>query len=443
MPSTRSQAVFATLERRILDGELEPGTRLPTHRDLAREHGIALETASRIYRRLAHAGLVTGETGRGTFVRDRSSAAGLGPRPPLSVPVLADLSVNEPLAPEQTDMLRTALRQLAGSGNLDALLHQEPAGGRLRDRRVVATYLLSRGIDVPPANVLITNGSQQGLDAALDATTRPGDVIAVGDLSYPGMRMLAQSRKHDFAPVPVGSDGPDLDALDRVVAQRRVRAIYSEPTMHNPMSWVLSLEQRERIVEIARRHDVMLIEDGTYAFLAPDAPPPLQALAPERTVYVASLSKNFATGLRFGFMVAPDALIEGLRSGLRASTYGAPSIVTALAVGWIADGSVERMEAERRADAARRQRAVRAALSGYELVTHPNSYIVWLRLHPGQRMDAVAAALAAKGILVGTADRYATNGKPPHALRLAIGTVPHDVLVAALRELRAVLDSMG
>lgn len=443
MGSRRSQEVFADLERRILTGELEPGARLPTHRELAREHGIALETASRIYRRLAHAGLVTGETGRGTFVRDRSTPAGLGPRPDLPVPVVADLSVNEPLAPGQTEMLRNALRQLASAGNLDALLHQEPAGGRFKDRRIVATYLLSRGIDVPPQNVLITNGSQQGLDAALDATTNPGDVIAIGDLSYPGMRMLAQSRKHEFAPVPVGPEGPDLEALDRIVQHRRVRAIYSEPTMHNPMSWVLSLEQRQRIVEIARRHDVHLIEDGTYAFLAPDAPPPLQALAPERTVYVASLSKNFATGLRFGFIVAPDPLIEGLQSGLRASTYGAPSIVTALAVGWLAGGSVERMEEERRRDAQRRQRAVRTILAGCDLVTHPNSYIVWLRLAPGQRMDAVAAALAAKGILVATADRYATNGKPPHALRLAIGTVPHETLVAALRELRAVLDSTG
>jgi len=442
MPRNSGQQVVDELARRIRAGELPAGTRLPTHRELARRHGIALETATRVYRRLAHMGLTAGEAGRGTFVREQMAPVDLGPARG-AVPVAVNLAVNEPLAPEQSDLLRRSLRSLAASGNLEALLYQEPAGGRTKDRRVVATYLLSRGIDVPPANVLITNGSQQGLDAALDATTSPGDMIAIGSLSYPGMRMLAQSRKHPFATVPVEAEGPDLAALDRACAGRGVRAVYTEPTMHNPMSWVLTLEQRRRIVEIARRHDVWIIEDGTYAFLAPDAPPPLQALAPERTVYVASLSKNFATGLRFGFVVAPDPLIAHLEGGLRASTYGSPSLVTALAVGWIADGTVERMEAERRVDARRRQAIARAALRGYELVTHPSSYIVWLRLRPGQRMDLVAALLAERGIAVGTAERYATDGRAPHALRLAIGTPPLEVLERALADVRATLDAVG
>ena len=443
MQRSRNQQVLDEMASRIRSGELSAGTRLPTHRELARQHGIALETATRIYRKLTHMGLVVGEAGRGTYVRDQLGYDGLEPTRRLPVPLYADLSVNEPLAPGQVDQLRQALKQLAGAGNLDALLYQQPPGGRVQDRRVVATYLLSRGIDVPPANVLITNGSQQGLDAALEATTGPGDLIAIDSLSYPGMRMLAESRKHDFAPVPVSPDGPDLDALERACRSRQVRAIYTEPTMHNPLSWVLSIEQRERIVEIARMADAYIIEDGTYAFLAPDAPPPIQALAPERTVYVASLSKNLATGLRFGYLVAPEELIVRLRSGLRASTYGSPSIVTSLAVGWLADGTVERMEEERRIDARRRQAVVRAVLRDYEMVSHPSSYIVWLLLRPGQRMDAVAAALAERGILVGTADRYATDGHPPHALRIAIGTPPLELLVDALGIVQATLDSIG
>jgi DNA-binding transcriptional MocR family regulator len=212
------------------------------------------------------------------------------------------------------------------------------------------------------------------------------------------------------------------------------------PTMHNPLSWVLTESQRARIVEIARRREAWIIEDGTYAFLAPDAPPPIAAIAPERTVYVASLSKNVATGLRFGYVVGPDAMIEHLRGGLRASTYGSPSIVTAVAVGWLADGTVEQLESYRRADAQHRQAIARAALGHTDYVTHPNSYILWLRLRPPQRMAAVATALAAGGVMVGTADRYATNGNAPHALRVAIGTPPQDVLAVALDRVKAALD---
>jgi len=443
MPRTTSRQVLDDLAGRIRSGDLPAGTRLPTHRELARRHGVALETASRIYRQLAHMGLTTGEAGRGTYVREQMAPVDLNPARRLDTSAMTNLAINEPLAQGQGELLRKALRGLAATGQIESLLYQEPAGGRTKDRRVVATYLLSRGIDVPPANVLITNGSQQGLDAALDATTRPGDLVAIGEISYPGMRMLAESRKHEFASVPIGPDGPDLDALDRICARRKVRAIYTEPTMHNPLSWVLSIQQRERLVAIARRHDVHLIEDGTYAFLAPDAPPPLQALAPERTVYVASLSKNFATGLRFGFLVAPPPLIARLTSGLRASTYGSPSVITALAVGWLADGSVERMESERRADAAERQAIARRVLRGYDLVTHPTSYIIWLPLPPEQRMDQVEAALAERGVAVGTAERYATNGRPPHALRLAIGTPSLEALEAALGTVRSVLDGAG
>lgn len=443
MHRSSNQQVLDDLASQIRSGVLPAGTRLPTHRDLARQHGMALETATRIYRKLAYMGLVVGEAGRGTYVRDQLGYDGLEPTRTLSVPLYADLSVNEPIMPGQVDLLRQALKRLAGAGNLDALLYQQPPGGRTQDRRAVATYLLSRGIDVPPRNVLITNGSQQGLDAALDATTTPGDLIAIDSLSYPGMRMLAESRKHEFAPIPVSPEGPDLDVLERICRSRQVTAIYTEPTMHNPLSWVLSFDQRKRILEIARKAGAYIIEDGTYAFLAREAPPPIQTLAPERTVYVASLSKSLATGLRFGYVVAPEDLIVKLRGGLRASTYGSPSIVSALAVGWLADGTVERMEEERRIDAARRQAIVRTALRDYELISHPSSYITWLLLKPGQRMDAVAAALAERGILVGTADRYATNGHPPHALRLAIGTPPLELLVDALGVVRTILNSIG
>lgn len=438
----RNQIVLDDLERRIRSGDLPAGTRLPTHRDLAREHGIALETATRIYKRLSHMGLIVGEAGRGTYVREPTSFEGLESDTRPRGGLIANLAINEPISPGQADELRQALKALAASGNLEAILYQEPAGGRDRDRRIVATYLLSRGIDVPPANVLITNGSQQGLDAALDATTGPGELIAIDSLSYPGMRMLAKARRHEFASIPVTPSGPDLDALEMACLSRNVRVIYTQPTMHNPLSWVLTLEQRERIVEIAREHGAYIIEDGTYAFLDAQAPPPIQTLAPERTLYVGSLSKNLATGLRFGFLVTPTSLAEALRGGLRASTYGSPSLVTTLGAGWIADGTVERHEAERRADAARRQTMVTTYLRGYDLVRHPSGYMVWLQLHPGQRMDAAAAALLDEGIAVSTAARYATDGHPPHALRIAIGTPPIAVLATVLERVRITLDGL-
>ncbi|MFI5914175.1 PLP-dependent aminotransferase family protein [Dactylosporangium sp. NPDC051541] len=431
--------VAAELAESIRSGAIPPGTRLPTHRDLARERGIAVGTATRVYAELARLGLTVGEPGRGTYVREPAGYDGPEPSRALPVPRVADLSFNQPLAPEQAGALRQALRRLAAAGDIEVLLRQEPPGGRRADRAAVARYLLSRGIDTAPANVLLTAGTQAGLDMVLGALTRPGDVLAVDALTYPGIKLLAAAHGLRLAPIPVTADGPDLDALARMMP---VRAVYAVPTVHNPLGWVLDEHQRRRIVDLARAHDCAIVEDGTYAFLEPAAPPPLQALAPERTWYVAGLSKNVAAGLRFGFAVVPDAHAGAAVRRLRTTAWGSPALVTSLATGWLADGTVTRLEAARRTDAAARQEIARTVLHGMDTIAHPGSYIVWLKLQPHQRLDHAAKVLAREGILVSTADAFATGSYRPHALRLALATPPRDELGPILRRLRAALDAM-
>ncbi|MER7584805.1 PLP-dependent aminotransferase family protein [Kitasatospora sp. NPDC097691] len=427
----------------IRSGALTAGTRLPTHRALARERRVALATATRVYAELAAAGLVVGEQGRGTFVRVRAGYDGLEPSRALPVPRVADLSFNQPLAPGQGDLLRQALRALASSGDAEALLRQHPPGGHRHDRAAVARYLLDRGVDTAPENVLLTSGAQQALDCVLRTLTRPGDVLAVDALSYPGIKLIASAHGLDLAPVPVTPAGPDLDALDRLCRARPVRAVYTMPTVHNPLGWVLDRARRERLVGLATEHGCTLVEDGTYAFLEAAPPPPLHALAPERTCYVAGLSKNVAPGLRFGFAVLPDHLLRPATTQLRTAAWGAPGLVTAVATGWLADGTVARLERERRADAAARQAIARAALDGLTTTAHPGSYILWLALEPHQRPDRAAAALAAEGILTSTADAFATTAHRPNALRLALATPPLTDLPAVLTRLRTTLDAIA
>ncbi|MCC5580919.1 PLP-dependent aminotransferase family protein [Microtetraspora sp. AC03309] len=426
----------------IRSGTLPAGARLPTHRDLARERRVALATATRVYAELASMGLVVGEPGRGTFVRHQSGYDGLEPSRALPVPRVADLSFNQPLAQGQADQLRLALRTLSTSGDVESLLRQHPPGGRRHDRAVVATYLLDRGIDSAPANVLLTGGTQQAIDTVLRALTRPGDVLAVDALSYPGIKLLASAHGLDLASIPLTTTGPDLAALGRLCRTRPVRAIYAMPTVHNPLGWVLDQEQRARLVSIARAGDCVIIEDGTYAFLDASRPPPLQALAPERTCYVAGLSKNVATGLRFGFAVVPDQHTEPVTTSLRAASWGVPGLITALATGWIADGTVARLEKARREDAATRQEIARATLAGMDVTAHPTSYIVWLGLEPHQRPDHVAAVLAEEGILVSTADAFATGPYRPGALRLALGTPSLGDLGPVLQRLRDAIEAI-
>jgi len=439
MPEALYKPLVDELAAEIRSGRLQPGTRLPTHRRLAQRHRIALVTASRVYAELEAMGLVSGEVGRGTFVRETLLSRGVGIDQQAVAAGLVDLNFNYPSLPGQADLLRSALRQLAAGGELDSMLRYAPHGGRMHERACVARHLASRGLAAEPAQVLIVDGAQHGLAVTMMALLQPGDVIAADALTYPGFKVLAEALHLELLPIAASGHGPDPDALERLCTRRRVRALYTMPTMHNPLGWVTSMSRRRRLASIARHHGLLVIEDAAYAFLAEDPPAPLAALAPETTVYVSGLSKSVATGLRVGFVVAPQAWVPKIERAIRATTWCTPGVTTAIACGWLDDGTVGRLESEKRRDAALRQAVVDDTLAGLRCVRHPSSYFVWLPLPEETRADRVAAALMRDGVSVSTAEPFAISRHVPHALRLALGSVGLDNLRTALRTVRRVI----
>jgi DNA-binding transcriptional MocR family regulator len=436
MPRARYKSLVDTFAQAIRSGTMSPGTRLPTHRQLAAEHGLALVTASRVYAELEGMGLVSGEAGRGTFVREISLPPGQGSGQMTVAPGMLDLNFNYPSLPGQADMLRTALRQLALSGDLEALLRYQPHAGRLHERAAFARHLLSRGLRVDAEQVLLVSGAQHGLAVTLMALLKPGDVIAVDALTYSGFKVLAETLHLEIVAIPVTPLGPDLDALHKLCRKRPVRAVYSMPTLHNPLGWVMDMARREQLVSIARQHNLMIIEDAAYAFLAEDAPPPLATLAPERTVYVGGLSKSVATGLRVGFVAAPMEWVKPLERTLMATTWNVPGVMSAIAVAWLEDGTVAQLEAQKRQDAQARQTLAAQVLKGLAYVSHPSSYFLWLPLGEEARADQVAMSLQREGISVSTAEPFAVSAHVPHALRLALGSVALPALREALLTVR-------
>ncbi|VVP68245.1 Histidinol-phosphate aminotransferase [Pseudomonas fluorescens] len=439
MPRSRYKSLVDAFAADIRSGHLPPGTRLPTHRQLATEHGLALVTASRVYAELEAMGLISGETGRGTFVRETALPPGQGISQSVVAAGMIDLNFNYPSLPGQADLLRTALRQLALSGDLEALLRYQPHAGRMHERASVARHLMERGLNVPPEQVLIVSGAQHGLAVVMMTLLKPGDVIAADALTYPGFKTLAETLHLEVLAIPVTDTGPDLSALEKLCRHRPVRAVYSMPTMHNPLGWVMDADQRERLVAIARQHDLMIIEDAAYAFLAGDVPSPLAHRAPERTVYVSGLSKNVATGLRVGFVAAPVQWIAGFERTIMATTWNTPGVMTAIATAWIDDGTVTRLEAQKRADAQARQALAREVLAGLRTISHPSSYFIWLPLADDARADQIAMALMREQVSVSPAEPFAVTPHVPHAIRLALGSVDMDSLRQALVKVKRVV----
>jgi DNA-binding transcriptional MocR family regulator len=433
VPRARYKQVVDALAEQILSGERQPGSRLPAHRQLAAEHGLALVTASRVYAELGAMGLATGETGRGTFVREPSLPRGLGIDQHATAADLVDLNFNDAALPEQAGLL-------ASGGDIDALLRYQPHGGRTHERAIVARHLARRGLQVDAASVAIVDGAQHGLAATAMTLLQPGDVVAIDALTYPGMKVLADSLHLELLAIPANGAGPDLDVLAHLCRRRRVRAVYLQPTLHNPLGWVMPLEQRIAVIALARQHGLLLIEDAPFAFLAEHAPPPLAALAPELTVYVSSLSKSIATGLRVGFVAASRDRIGRIERAIRATTWNTPGVMTAIACGWLEDGTAQRLENAKRQDAMLRQAVAAEVLQGHDIVSHPASYFLWLRLPEDCRADLVSRALLDRRIAVATAQPFSTTAQAPHAIRIALGSVDMATLRAALGTVRGVVE---
>lgn len=439
MVRSRYKLLVDKLADDIRAGRLSPGTRLPTHRQLAVKEGLALVTATRVYAELEAMGLVSGEVGRGTFVRETLLPHGLGIDQHVTPVDMVDLNFNYPSLPVQTELLRSALRQLAAAGDLESLLRYQPHAGRQHERATVSRHLRCRGLTVDTQQVLIVNGAQHGLAATVMALLRPGDVVAVDALTYPGFKVLAEAHRLELVPIPATDYGSDLDVLERLCKSRRVRAVYTMPTLHNPLGWVMNMHWRQQLVSIARRHGLLIIEDAAYAFLAEEPPAPLAALAPEITVYVSGFSKSVSTGLRVGFVAAPVQWVSAIERIIRATTWNTPGVMTAIICGWIDDGTVTRLETEKRRDARMRQSIASDVLAGLRCVSNPSSYFLWIPLGEDVRADQVAMALMDQHISVSTAEPFATSVHVPHAIRLALGSVKLDVLQDALKKVQRIV----
>ncbi|MBB5932916.1 aminotransferase-like domain-containing protein [Streptomyces echinatus] len=439
MAASRYKILVDALASDIRTGRLAAGVRLPTHRGLAAREGIAVVTATRVYAELEAMGLVSREQGRGTFVREIAVPADHGIDQQVAAADAVDLNFNYPSLPGQADLLRQALREVATSGELDSLLRYQPHRGRPQDRASIARHLRRRGLTPDADEILVVSGAQHGLAVTVMAALNAGDVVAVDALTYPGFKVLAHAFHLDLEPIPTTADGPDLDALEKLCATRPVRAIYTMPTLHNPLGWVMPATDRSRLIKIARQHGPLIIEDAAYAYLVEDPPPPLAASAPDVTVYVSGLSKNVATGLRVGFVVAPPARVPSIERAIRATTWNTPALTTAIACRWLEDGTVEHLEAQKRDDAKARQALARQELAGLSLISHPSSYFTWLTLPDDARADRLTATLARQHISVSTAEPFTTSKHTPQALRLALGSTDLDSLRASLRTVRRVV----
>lgn len=421
----RYLAIAQALAGDIGAGALKPGDRLPTHRDLAYRLGVTVGTVSRGYAEAGRRGLIVGEVGRGTFVRRPASAARALALTGALEPGLIDLTPNRPVLGPQGEALAATLRDICGRADLDEMIGYHPDAGMAAHRATGAAWIGRQVAAAEPERLVVTVGAQHAIAVTLAALTNPGDVVLVEALTWPGVKALASLLHLELEALPMDRDGLEPEAFEAACRARGARVLYCMPTLQNPTTVTQPAERRAAIVEIARRHDVAIVEDDVYGFLPDGAPPPLADLAPERTYYLSGVSKSLAPGLRVGYVLAPAGKTALVAAGVRATTFMTPPLTAEVVATWIADGTAERLVAWQRDEARARQAIAKARLAGIPYKGGGACFHIWLELPSPWRADDFVAQAREGGVAVAPADLFAAGRAPaPHAVRIALGAAP-------------------
>jgi DNA-binding transcriptional MocR family regulator len=439
------------IERDIEAGVLPPGAKLPPQRNLAYDIGVTIGTVGRAYAMARERGLVSGEVGRGTYVIDRIDAEP-GTAPPLPAIFSGTRGLASP--PGKLKLDSTAAPEVGQAAVVEELtrqiLRQHPDGIVNYVHAPSRTWLeagsrwLSAGDWTPaPETVVPTLGGHPAILAVIAAVTAPGDRIAFEQLTYSSIARSASLIGRRIVSVRSDENGIDPDDFERLCAQQHPKLAFLMPSLQNPTLATLSLERRRAIVEIARRHNVWLVEDAIYAALMAVQLPTLASLAPERTFHVGSLSKAVAAGIRGGWVACPPHFATRVLTAYKMLTGGKPFLLAELAARMVLSGEADAIRARVRVETARRERMARETFSGCDFRSDPEAPFLWLKLPEPWMAGTFKNAAANEDILVDDEDEFkpARTEQVFHRVRIGFTTPKsREALEQGFVTLRRLLD---
>lgn len=417
----------------ILSGSIPSGARLPTHRQVADQLGVSIGTVTRAYATLQRQGLVKSEKGRGMFVASqiRRTERRL------------DLSVNAPPPVVTGRMLTDAMNKIGTTVDADFFTRYMPAAGLPEHRQMLAHMITqTHGLPVEPSQIIMTNGAQQGLFLAMAAA--PQGTLAIEQLTYPGALRAARQLQRPLVPLAMDDQGVLPQALEAALASDAPPSLlYLVPTVQNPTGAVMGVERRQAIADIAKGANLTIIEDDVYSVFAPAKLPPIAQFAPEHVLYVGSLSKCLAPGLRVGYIAAPQRLLDDVSQWLLATQTMATPLSGLLMAYWLSEGLVESIAQSIRAEATRRNKVVRSVLGQWLSPMRGDALHAWLPMETARARDIVMAA-SQSGITLAPPEAFMANPNLVESgLRICLGGLDDAELKSGLTRLNELLAGAG
>jgi DNA-binding transcriptional MocR family regulator len=341
--------IVTQIKQQISNGSLPPGTRLPPVRSLAEQLDLTRLTVHSAYSELQADGWVEATVGRGTFVSHP-------PQPPSPPPTLGRNVTPDGVMSDMLQLNQISGIRALGQADPDAalfpvdefwqcldavrsqgaeLMRYGTPQGDVALRIALTDLLRDRGVDAMPDEIIVTAGVTQSLSLIARALAEPGDYVLVEQPTYLGLLNVLKAERLQPISVPLDQHGPQLDAVEHLIAKYRPRFFYSVPVFQNPSGTVMAPDRRRDLLELAARFRLPLVEDDIYGRLSYDKPAPPALLADDdsgQVIYTSGVSKMLMPGLRIGYLVAPPALRGPIVSLRRATDlYGQSFAQRALA----------------------------------------------------------------------------------------------------------------
>lgn len=414
------RALADAIQRDVYSGRLKPGERLPTHRELADLLGVNVSTVTRGYVEAERRGLIYGTVGRGTYISSDAQTASFMVSFEPHAPGMIELGLIEPFYDLDPD-IHEGMRRLLRKRDLKSFLRYGDPRGMPAHRACGAQWVARYSHQVSADDVIVCSGAQHALTCCLSGLFQAGKRVGVDAMTYPGLKTLAAMLGIRLVPLPMDDQGVTPDGLDAACRRDTLAGIYLMPGVQNPTTATMSRERREELARLIRSHSLLLVEDDAYNLTVRGGLPPLASLVPERSAYIAGMSKAMAAGLRVAFVAAREPYRRALAEAVLNTTWMTPPLNVELACMWIAEGEADAAVFRKREEARWRNELARDVLQGLEFAGHDTGFFIWLSL-PGQWTGtALSAAARRAGVNVFGAEKFAVgDSRVPARARVSL-----------------------
>ena len=460
------QQIASQLRLQIESGEVAAGTRLPAIRALAKDLRVNRDTVSMAYEALAAHGLVESTVGRGTFVRrERAEAEQVAVALSPQVEQLLHFDAGRPrypavdnavslnsLVPEASlypvKEFRRCLEHVLDGGGAELFLYGDTQG-HLGLRDAIAERLRKADVPVAASEIVLCHGASQGIALAIRLFASQGDTVAVESPTYHNVLGTLVSFGVRAAEVPMNSDGPDLDALDRLLARPEVKAFYTIPTFHNPMGTTTGVAHRRALLRVAARHGKPIIEDAFEMDLRLRGQQVLPLAALDEVgsvVHLSSFSKSLFPGVRTGALAARGRAVEGLVALKHASDLADSLPLQAAMEEFIRAGHYDRHLERLKPILRSRLDCMLEALSelmpeGTQVTEPEGGYQVWVELPFEVDTRDLMADAARAGVLFAPGSHFLPDRGPSRGMRLTIAQAEVSEIRRGIEALAKVVNS--